>query len=36
MKSGRLIAEGKPNELMESSGTNSLEDAFLKFSKEDK
>ena len=34
MKSGRLIAEGEPYEIMKSSGTNSLEDAFLKFSRE--
>jgi ABC-2 type transport system ATP-binding protein len=33
MKYGRLIAEGEPDEIMKSSGTNSLEDAFLKFSR---
>jgi ABC-2 type transport system ATP-binding protein len=35
MKSGRLIAEGEPDEILERSGTNSLEDAFLKFSREE-
>ena len=34
MKSGRLIAEGEPDVIMETSSTNSLEDAFLKFSRE--
>jgi ABC-2 type transport system ATP-binding protein len=34
MKSGRLIAEGEPDEILERSGTNSLEDAFLKFSRD--
>jgi ABC-2 type transport system ATP-binding protein len=34
LKSGRLIAEGEPDKIMETSGTNSLEDAFLKFSRE--
>jgi ABC-2 type transport system ATP-binding protein len=32
MKSGQLIVEGKPAEILEISGTDSLEDAFLKFS----
>jgi ABC-2 type transport system ATP-binding protein len=32
MKSGQLIAEGEPLEILEISGTDSLEDAFLKFS----
>jgi ABC-2 type transport system ATP-binding protein len=34
MKSGKLIAEGEPTEILKISGTNSLEDAFLKFSRE--
>ncbi len=34
MKSGRLIAEGEPDEILKNSGTNSLEDAFLKISRE--
>ncbi len=34
MKSGSLIAEGKPDDILESSGTDSLEDAFLKYSRE--
>ena len=33
MKSGRLIAEGEPSEILEISGTDSLEDAFLEFAK---
>ncbi len=33
MKSGRLIAEGEPDEILKTSGTNSLEDAFLKISR---
>jgi ABC-2 type transport system ATP-binding protein len=33
MKEGKLIAEGKPKELLEITGTDSLEDAFLKFSR---
>jgi len=32
MKSGQLIAEGEPAEILKISGTDSLEDAFLKFS----
>lgn len=32
MRRGRLIAEGTPQKLLEYSGTDSLEDAFLKFS----
>jgi len=32
MKKGRLIAEGTPQELLDATGTDSLEDAFLKFS----
>jgi len=35
MKSGRLIAEGKPDEILKISSTTSLEDAFLKFSREE-
>jgi ABC-2 type transport system ATP-binding protein len=34
MKSGRLIAEGEPDEILKTSDTNSLEDAFLKISRE--
>lgn len=34
MRNGRLIAEGTPNKLLEISKTSSLEDAFMKFSKE--
>ncbi len=34
MKSGTLIAEGEPDEIMRISGKTSLEDAFLKFSRE--
>ena len=34
MRSGQLIAEGEPTKILEISGTNSLEDAFLKFSKD--
>jgi ABC-2 type transport system ATP-binding protein len=34
MRSGQLIAEGEPTKILETSGTNSLEDAFLKFSRE--
>jgi ABC-2 type transport system ATP-binding protein len=34
MKSGQLIAEGEPSEILEISNTDSLEDAFLKFSRE--
>jgi len=33
MNHGELIAEGKPQEILEKAGTDSLEDAFLKFSK---
>ncbi len=36
MKSGRLIAEGEPAKILEISGTDSLEDAFLEFSMEDR
>jgi len=32
MKKGQLIAEGSPKELLAATGTDSLEDAFLKFS----
>lgn len=35
MKHGRLIAEGKPLELLKESGMDSLEDAFLEFSQRD-
>jgi len=35
MKHGRLIAEGKPLELLKESGMDSLEDAFLEFSQMD-
>jgi len=31
MRQGKLIAEGVPTELMKEAGTDSLEDAFLKF-----
>lgn len=34
MKSGRLIAEGEPKEILERTGKDSLEDAFLEFSRE--
>jgi ABC-2 type transport system ATP-binding protein len=34
MRSGRLIAEGSPDELMRRSGTKNLEEAFLAFSEE--
>ena len=34
MRNGRLIAEGSPAELMQRSGTNNLEEAFLSFSRE--
>ena len=33
MRLGELIAEGAPNQLMESASTGSLEDAFLKFAR---
>ena len=33
MKSGRMIAEGEPNKILEISRTKSLEDAFLVFSR---
>ncbi|MDD1770912.1 MAG: ABC transporter ATP-binding protein [Methanomassiliicoccales archaeon] len=33
MRTGRMIAEGTPKELMEASGTPNLEDAFLEFSR---
>ncbi len=32
MRQGRLIAEGKPKELMERTSTSNLEDAFMEFS----
>ena len=32
MRQGRLIAEGKPEELMERTSTSNLEDAFMEFS----
>jgi len=32
MRQGKLIAEGRPEELMERTSTSSLEDAFLEFS----
>ncbi len=32
MHNGRLMAEGKPEELLEMTGTENLEDAFMKFS----
>jgi ABC-2 type transport system ATP-binding protein len=32
MHNGRLIAEGKPGELLEMTGTQNLEDAFMEFS----
>jgi ABC-2 type transport system ATP-binding protein len=32
MKNGELIAEGQPNAILRESKTDSLEDAFLKFS----
>ena len=35
MKRGRLIAEDNPSELLKKSGKDSLEDAFLEFSKQD-
>jgi ABC-2 type transport system ATP-binding protein len=35
MKHGRLIAEDEPLELLKESGMDSLEDAFLEFSKRD-
>jgi ABC-2 type transport system ATP-binding protein len=35
MKKGRLMAEDKPLELLKRSGKDSLEDAFLEFSKKD-
>ncbi len=35
MKHGRLITEGEPLELLKQSGMDSLEDAFLEFSKKD-
>ena len=35
IREGRLIAEGTPKELRESAGSESLEDAFLVFSKRD-
>jgi ABC-2 type transport system ATP-binding protein len=35
VRNGELIAEGKPEELLKISETDSLEDAFLQFSKED-
>jgi ABC-2 type transport system ATP-binding protein len=35
MKSGQLIAEGEPSEILESSRKDSLEDAFLEFAKKD-
>jgi ABC-2 type transport system ATP-binding protein len=35
MKHGRLIAEDEPLELLKKSGMDSLEDAFLEFSKQD-
>ncbi len=34
MRSGRLIAEGTPDEILRAAGTASLEDAFLALSKE--
>jgi ABC-2 type transport system ATP-binding protein len=34
MRAGRLIAEDRPAELMKRADTDSLEDAFLKFSRE--
>jgi ABC-2 type transport system ATP-binding protein len=33
MRGGRLIAEGMPRELLQSTNTESLEDAFLEFAK---
>ncbi len=33
MRRGNLIAEGKPTELLEKAGTDSLEDAFMEFSR---
>jgi len=33
MRDGRLIAEGRPGEILEMSGTTSLEDAFLVYSR---
>jgi len=35
MRSGRLIAEGPPKTLMQETGTNDLESAFLEFSRRD-
>ncbi|HMK53209.1 MAG TPA: ABC transporter ATP-binding protein, partial [Methanobacteriaceae archaeon] len=35
MKRGHLIAEDKPLELLKKSGMESLEDAFLEFSRQD-
>ena len=35
MNYGKLIAEGTPQELLHQAGTDSLEDAFLKFSREE-
>jgi ABC-2 type transport system ATP-binding protein len=35
MKKGRLIAEGSPSKILEESGKDSLEDAFLDYSKRD-
>jgi len=34
MKSGSLIAEGEPKEILKISGKTSLEDAFLEFSRQ--
>jgi hypothetical protein len=33
MNCGELIAEGTPQEILENAGTDSLEDAFLEFSR---
>jgi ABC-2 type transport system ATP-binding protein len=35
MRKGRLIAEGTPEELLRKTGTDSLEDAFVEFSKKE-
>lgn len=35
MRQGRLIAEGRPAELMEGTSTSNLEDAFLEYSRRD-
>jgi hypothetical protein len=36
MRSGELVAEGTPREIMASTGTASLEDAFLKIARKGK